>query len=99
MGSIVCICLSVAHYWMGEPTMIEHPEGRILAVQQQIFFAKILAEKMEMETEIILRKLAISGLSLVMDTNEVAVDAAAILPNLGKWKSRLQAVPDIAGDL
>jgi len=93
LGSIVRICLSVANYWMGKPTMIEHPEGRILAIQQQMFFAQILAEKMDMETEVILRKLAISGLSLTMDTNEVAVDAAAILPNLGKWKSRLQVVP------
>jgi hypothetical protein len=78
---------------------MNHPEGRILAIQQQMFFAQILAEKMDMETEVILRKLAVSGLSLTMDTNEVAVDAAAILPNLGKWKARLKAVPDIAGDL
>jgi hypothetical protein len=83
---------------MGKSTM-NHPEGRILAIQQQMFFAQILAEKMDMETETILRKLAIAGLSLSMDTNEVAVDAAAILPNLPKWRSRLRAVPDIAGDL
>ena len=73
---------------------MNHPEGRILAIQQQMFFAQILAEKMGTETEVILRKLAVSGLSLSMDTNEVAVDAAAILPNLGKWKSRLKAVPE-----
>jgi len=96
LGAIVCICISVANYWMGEPTM-NHPEGRILAIQQQIFFAQILAEMMGTETEVILRKLAVSGLSLSMDTNEFTVDAAAILPNLGKWKARLQSVPDIAG--
>jgi hypothetical protein len=77
---------------MGESTM-NHPEGRVLAIQQQIFLAQLMAEKMDLETEIILRKLALSGLCLTMDTNEIAVDAAAILPNLGKWKSRLQAVP------
>ncbi len=91
----------VVGYWLGKSTMTtpSHPEGRILAIQQQMFFAQIFAEKMDTETETILRKLAITGLSLTMDTNEVAVDAAAILPNLGKWKSRLKAVPDIAGDL
>lgn len=72
---------------------MNHPEGRVLAIQQQIFLAQLMAEKMDLETEIILRKLALSGLCLTMDTNEIAVDAAAILPNLGKWKSRLQAVP------
>lgn len=92
MGSNRSICLSVTHHWMGEPTM-SHPEGRILAIQQQIFFAQMLAEKMDMETEVILRKLALAGLSLTMDANEIAVDAAAVLPNIGKWKARLQAVP------
>jgi hypothetical protein len=72
---------------------MNHPEGRILAIQQQMFFAQILAEKMETETEVILRKLAISGLCLTMDANEIAVDAAAIMPNLGNWKARLKAVP------
>jgi len=73
--------------------MIEHPEGRIVAVQQQMFFAQILGEKMELDTEVILRKLAIAGLCLTTDTNEIAVDAAAVLPNLNKYKTRLRAVP------
>jgi hypothetical protein len=73
--------------------MIEHPEGRILAVQQQIFFAQILGEKMELDTEVVLRKLSLAGLCLATDTNEVAVDAAVVLPNLNQHKARLRSVP------
>jgi hypothetical protein len=81
---------------MGERTMTpQHPEGRLVAIQQQMFFAQMLAEKMEMETEVVLRKLALVGLSLTMDVNEVTFDAAAVLPNINKYKAqvRLQAVP------
>lgn len=77
--------------------MISHPEGRVLSVQQQMFFAQILSEKMDLDTETILRKLAISGLCLTPDTNEVAVDAAAILPNLNKTK--LRSVPEMVDEL
>ncbi len=77
--------------------MINHPEGRVLSVQQQMFFAQILGEKMDLDTETILRKLAISGLCLTPDANEVAVDAAAILPNLNKTK--LRAVPEMVDEL
>ena len=78
---------------MGERIM-SHPEGRIVAIQQQMFFAQMLAEKMDMETETILRKLAMAGLSLTLDINEIAVDASAVLPSLNKHKSRLKAVPE-----
>ena len=92
--------LFVAGNWMGKPTMMpEHPEGRIVAVQQQMFFAHLLGEKMELDTEIVLRKLAIAGLCLVADTNEIAVDAAAVLPNLNKHKARLRSVPDEVDEL
>jgi hypothetical protein len=77
---------------MGERIM-NHPEGRIVAIQQQMFFAQMLAEKMDTETEIVLRKLAMVGLSLTLDINEIAVDASAVLPNLNKYKTRLKAVP------
>lgn len=74
---------------------MSHPEGRLLAIQQQIFFARTLAEKMDVHTETILRKLAISGLYLAMDTNEIAVDAAAIFPAIDKIKTNhLQVVPE-----
>lgn len=79
--------------------MINHPEGRVLSVQQQMFFAQLLGDKMEIDTEIILRKLAMAGLCLTPDTNEVAVDAAAILPNLNKVKSKLRAVPEMVDEL
>lgn len=82
---------------MGEPTMTpNHPEGRLLAVQQQMYFAQLLAESMEMDTEIVLRKLALAGLSLAMDIDEITFDAAAVLPNLNKYKAaaRLKVVPE-----
>jgi hypothetical protein len=79
---------------LGKSIVIDHPEGRIVAVQQQMFFAQILGEKMELDTEVILRKLAIAGLCLTTDTNEIAVDAAAVLPNLNKHKAHLRAVPN-----
>lgn len=73
---------------------MNHPEGRLVAIQQQMFFAQMLAEKMDMETEVILRKLALAGLSLVTDVNEITVDAAAVLPNINKYRNKLRAVPD-----
>lgn len=74
---------------------MNHPEGRLVAIQQQMFFAQMLAEKMDMETEVILRKLAMAGLSLVTDVNEITVDAAAVLPNINKYRNKLRAVPNI----
>ena len=73
----------------------QHPEGRLVAIQQQMFFAQMLAEKMDMETEVVLRKLALVGLSLTMDVNEITMDAASVLPNINKYKAQahLQAVP------
>jgi hypothetical protein len=73
---------------------MSHPEGRVLAVQQQMFFAQILAEKMEMDTENILRKLSLAGLKLTADDGEIAVDAAVILPRLDKtFEHKLHIVP------
>jgi hypothetical protein len=83
---------------MGELTMTtpNHPEGRLLAVQQQMFFAGLLAEQMDIDTEIVLRKIALAGLCLAMDIDEIAFDAAAVLPNLNKYKAaaRLKVVPE-----
>lgn len=79
--------------------MIQHPEGRVVAIQQQMFFAQLLAEKMDLDTEVILRKLSLAGLSLTLDVNEIAVDAATILPNLQREKAaKLRAVPDLGGE-
>ena len=73
---------------------MNHPEGRLMAIQQQMFFAQMLGEKMEMNTENILRKLALAGLCLSLDVNEIAVDAAIVLPNVNKYKTHLKAVPN-----
>jgi hypothetical protein len=78
---------------------IEHPEGRVVAVQQQMFFAHLLSEQMDISAEVILRKLAMAGLCLVTDINEVALDAAAILPNLNQEKTKLRPVPDMVDKL
>jgi hypothetical protein len=75
---------------------MKHPEGRVLAIQQQMFFAGLLADQMDTTPEIILRKLSMAGFALIADINEVAVDAAAILPKLPDWRSPLRAVPDVA---
>lgn len=72
---------------------MRHPEGRVLAIQQQMYMAELLAEKLDIDTETVLRKLALTGLSLTIDVTEITVDAAAILPNLTKTKARLRAVP------
>lgn len=73
---------------------MNHPEGRVLAIQQQIFFAKILSEKMELDVANVLRKLALSGLSLVTDTNEHTVDAAAIYPSIYDTEPALKLVKE-----
>lgn len=88
------ICLYAACGFGG--VFMTHPEGRVLAVQQQMFFAQILSEKWEIDEAIILRKLAMSGLKLAPDADEVAVDAAAILPKLAAERpkqAKLKAVP------
>ena len=74
---------------------MKHPEGRLVAIQQQMFLAQILAESMELDTEIVLRHLADSGLSLITDVNEITVDAAAVMPNINEYRSQLRAVPDV----
>ncbi len=73
---------------------MSHPEGRVLAVQQQMFFASILSDNWGIDEQVILRKLAMSGLKLTPDADEVAVDAAAILPKLEMERpAKLKAVP------
>lgn len=78
--------------------MIKHPEGRLVAMQQQMFLAQLFAEKLDIDTEDVLRKLAVSGLCLTMDVNEIAVDAATIMPSLTKMKTKLRAVPEMVGE-
>jgi hypothetical protein len=87
------------HRMGGDSMKPIHPEGRLLAIHQQIFFAGLLGDKMQLDQEVILRKLAMTGLSLSLDTNEIAVDAASVAPALDKYKAhKLQAVPDMGDD-
>lgn len=71
---------------------MNHPEGRLLAIQQQIHFANLLSEIMEMSPELVLKQLAFVGMRLVTDENEIAVDAAALLPKLNNMKPNLRQV-------
>lgn len=72
---------------------MNHPEGRVLAIQQQMFLATLLSDSWGLKEEVILHKLATVGLMLAIDTNEIAVDAAVILPRLDKEKQpNLKAV-------
>ena len=89
----------MASDWVGKFTVIKHPEGRLVAMQQQMFLAQLFADKLDMDTEDVLRKLAISGLCLNMDVNEIAVDAATIMPTLSKMKTKLRAVPELDGEV
>jgi hypothetical protein len=78
---------------------MKHPEGRLVAIQQQIFFATMLADEMDMETAVILRKLALAGLRLVTDEQEITFDAAAVYPGISEMREKhLQAVPDMGGE-
>jgi hypothetical protein len=76
------ICFVLVSMAYRRDYLMRHPEGRALAVQQQMYFATILAEKFDLDTETILRKLAIAGMTLGLDTEEITADAAAILPKI-----------------
>ena len=71
---------------------MNHPEGRLIAIQQQIHFAKILSDAMGIDTELVLTKIASVGLKLTTDENEIALDSAQILPNLLATKAGLRLV-------
>ena len=73
---------------------MNHPEGRVLAIQQQMFFAQLLSEQMDIDTTTILRKLGMAGLMLVVDPNEVSIDAGAVYPSLMDTKSKLSLVKE-----
>lgn len=74
--------------------MTKAVQGRVVAIQQQIFFANLLSDELDISTEIILRKLAMAGLSLTSDMNEIVLDASAIYPTLNEYRAPLRAVPD-----
>jgi hypothetical protein len=78
---------------------MKHPEGRLVAIHQQLFLATMLAEKLNMPVEVVLRKLAMAGLRLMADEQEIATDASAVYPSINNMKKQhLEAVPDLRGE-
>lgn len=71
---------------------MNRPEGLLLAVQQHIHFATMLAEKLEVSTEKLLNGLSDSGMRLTTDEADVALDAAKVYPRLMNTKANLQVV-------
>lgn len=79
---------------IGGDTMIptNRPEGLLLAVQQHIHFAKLLADNMDLDTQQILDGLSKSGMRLVTDEADVGLDAAKVYPRLIDMKADLRVV-------
>lgn len=78
---------------------MRHPEGRLLAIQQQMFFATVLADELNMDIEVVLRKLAMAGLRLMADEQEISTDASTVYPTINKMKKQhLAPVPDMGGE-
>lgn len=73
---------------------IEHPQGRVIAVQQQIHFARELSEQFDMTPELLMSYLAIAGFELQPDLNEVMLDAAAISARLKAENREFRVVKD-----
>jgi len=74
-----------------------HPEGRIVAIQQQMFFAQLVAQQIQLDPEKILTVISAAGLMLAPDVSEVARDASAVIPTINDYKKqKLQVVPDMA---
>jgi hypothetical protein len=72
---------------------MNHPEGRLVAIQQQMAFASLAATN-DLSAEVILSVLSMAGLCLTPDVNEIALDAANIYPKINNPKSKLRAVKD-----
>ena len=76
---------------------MKHPEGRLIAIHQQIFFAQLVSEQIQIDPEKILIMISAAGLMFTPDVNEVALDASAVIPSIDNYKKhKLQAVPDKA---
>ena len=92
----MCLYLS----WRCIGVFVSHPEGRLVAIQQQIFFAKWFADKSGLEHQDVLDALRETGLRFMPDENEIATDASNVLPAVTDFKEEqfiapnLQVVPD-----
>lgn len=69
---------------------MNRPEGLLLAVQQHIHFAHLLADNMNIDVQLVLDGLSKSGMRLATDENDVGLDAAKVFPNL--QKARLEVI-------
>ena len=65
---------------------MKHPEGRLMAIQQQIHFAETASSSFDMMPEYLLACLSKVGLKLTTDENEIAVDAALIVERMNMAK-------------
>jgi hypothetical protein len=61
---------------------MQHPEGRIIAIQEQIHLAELASKNFDMASVYLLACLSKSGMRLVADENEIAVDAANLLQTI-----------------
>lgn len=60
---------------MGRNNPIKHPQGRLIAIQEQIHRAESVSHEFDMMPEFLLKALSASGMMLTPDINEIAVDA------------------------
>ena len=65
---------------------MKHPEGRIIAIQEQIHLADLASKNFDMAPVYLLACLSKSGMRLVADENEIAVDAANLLQKIDDTK-------------
>ena len=65
---------------------MQHPEGRIIAIQEQIHLAELASKNFDMASVYLLACLSKSGMRLVPDENEIAVDAANLLQKITENK-------------
>ena len=73
--------------------LVDHPRGRVIAVQEQIHLAELASKNFDMASVYLLACLSKSGMRLVADENEIAVDAANLLQKIMEQKP-LRAVKD-----
>ena len=65
---------------------MQHPEGRIIAIQEQIHLAELASKSFDMASTYLLACLSKSGMRLAADENEIAVDAANLMSEINNIK-------------
>lgn len=72
-----------------------HSRGLLLAVQQQMVFAGLVADQIQLGTEKILIVLAEAGLCLQPDDNNILLDASVVYPRMAETMPKPEAKPDL----